>query len=170
MIPIHSMPFYAIYFIDSNTGCEIISKNFSQNEYDVNIISGMLKALELFINHLAYSPSFERLQEINFQGISVVYERYGTKDHPILCVGVSKRVENSHKEHKLLQFLVQEFYTMYRPFIESYHGDIRPFRSYQERLDRFQYEWEPILTFLDSSAREQEFNQVSYPPFIQPSL
>ena len=101
LLSINSIPFHSIYLIDGETGVEYISKNYSENKYDVNVITGMFKALETFINHLAYSENYEHLQEINFKGLRIVYERYnpafGKKS--LLCVGVSKKEEDAKIEH-----------------------------------------------------------------------
>ena len=104
-------PFHAIYLIDSQSGILLISKNYSQNNFDVNVISGMLSALETFVNHLAYAHQFQELQEINFQGLRILYERYGPSEHSVLCVGISKKEDNLEMEHSILNYIVKQFYT-----------------------------------------------------------
>ena len=139
----NSIPFHSIYLIDGETGCELISKNYSDNEYDVNVITGMFKALETFINHLAYSDRYEYLQEINFKGLRIVYERYnpafGKKS--LLCVGISKKVEDAKIEHAFLQKIVIDFYNVYEPIIQHFKGDVMPFQCFFNRLEEYQYNW-----------------------------
>ena len=90
MIPHLSDLFHAIYFIHGKSGLELFSREYTTIKCDVNIITGMFNALETFINHLAYSNAYERLQEIKFHGLTIKFEQYGSKKDPLLCVGVCK--------------------------------------------------------------------------------
>ena len=139
-------PFHAIYLIDSNMGVELVSKCYSPNIVDVNKISGMIRALEMFINHLAYSDQFEQLQEINFQGISVVFERYGSAHHAVLCVGISKHAVELPIEHVILKQIVQDFYHEFSSQIMGFHGDVRPFRRFADYLSGFPFNWQTNIS------------------------
>ncbi len=162
ILPINSIPFHSIYLIDGETGCELISKNYSENKYDVNVITGMFKALETFINHLAYSDRYEHLQEINFKGLRIVYERFNPAfgEKSLLCVGVSKKVEDANIEHAFLQKIVIDFYNTYKPFIQHFRGDVMPFKSFFYRLEEFQYNW-------NSDQKEPSFHDYNTPQIVK---
>ena len=145
-------PFHAIFLIDSNTGVELISQSYSSNIVDVNRISGMLRALEIFINHLAYSDQFEQLQEINFQGISVVFERYGSAHHAVLCVGISKRASDLHIEHVILTQIVRDFYREFSSQIIGFQGDVRPFRRFADYLAGFPSNWQTQISEIPQTS------------------
>lgn len=129
--------FHAIYFIHANTGAELVSKQTPVVTFDVNLITGMFNALETFINHLAYSNEFETLQDINFQGLSIIYERYGRDPNAILCVGVCDRELDSRKCHSILHQLVQDFYTTFTPEIRNFKGIVKPFKQFLPYLETF---------------------------------
>jgi len=98
-------------------------------------MSGMLKALEVFINHLSYANQYDRIQEINFQGTRIVYERLGS----VMAVGISKKV-NEEQEHYLLNYLLSEFIEQYRDYIPNEGGNMAPFQPFRHRLQRFEQE------------------------------
>jgi len=149
-------PFHAIFLIDSNMGVELVSKRYSQktpNILDADKISGILRALEMFINHLAYSNQFdEQLQEINFQGISVVFERYGKAHQTVLCVGISKRVSNLQLEHVILKQIVRDFYREFSPQLLAFQGDVRPFRRFTNYLSEFPHNWQTQISEVPQST------------------
>lgn len=122
--------FHGIYFIHAHTGSQLISKHTPNITFDVDLITGMFNALESFINHLAYSSQFETLQDINFQGLSLIYERYGESPHSIMCVGVCDRNKDTKHAHEILQKLVRDFYFTYAPEIRKFRGNVRPFQHF----------------------------------------
>ncbi len=123
--------FHGIYFIHAHTGTQLASKQTPTLNFDIDLVTGMFNALESFINHLAYSNKFETLQDINFQGLSIIYERYGQGTNAILCVGVCERDVNPKYAHHYLHELVQIFYTTFSPEIRNFKGDVRPFQQFQ---------------------------------------
>lgn len=129
--------FHGIYFIHANTGSQLISKQTPSITFDVDLITGMFNALESFINHLAYSSRFETLQDINFQGLSLIYERYGNAPHSVMCVGVCDRNRDTKQAHFILQRLVKDFYTTFTPEIRNFRGDIRPFQHFLPYIQMF---------------------------------
>ncbi|UYP48313.1 hypothetical protein NEF87_004598 [Candidatus Lokiarchaeum ossiferum] len=164
-----TIPFHAIFLIDSRSGCDLISQNYSQNIFDVDIISGMLKALEMFVSHLAYSQNYEQLQEINFQGLRIVYERLGPVSSSVLCVGISKKEENLELEHLILKNILVEFYSAYHPFLTEFHGDVVPFRSFKKRLLQYRFEWNNLLTH-SSPSIENMIEQMSMEMYRTPQV
>ena len=158
MNPTKTIPFHAIFLIDSQSGCDLISHNYSQNVFDVDIISGMLKALEMFVSHLAYSQNYEQLQEINFQGLRIVYERLGSGTNSVLCVGISKKEEEVSIEHLILQNILSEFYTTYFPYLSEFRGEVVPFRSFKNRLIQYSSHWAQI-----SAQKNQRKHNLSTP-------
>jgi len=162
ILPMNSIPFHSIYLIDGETGVEYVSKNYSENKYDVNVITGMFKALETFINHLAYSENYEHLQEINFKGLRIVYERYnpafGKKS--LLCVGISKKEEDAMIEHAFLQKIVIDFYNVYEPVIQHFKGDVMPFQCFFNRLEEYQYNW-------NSDQKDPTFQGYNSPQIVK---
>ncbi len=141
--------------IDGTSGCDLISYSYSKNGFDVNIITGMFKALEMFINHLAYSDSFEQLEEINFQGLRIIYERYGSTAHPILCVGISKKQESIEIEHILLKHILFDFYQNYTPYFTNFVGDVVPFRTFKVKLEDLEKNWQDIADFYGSNDSDE---------------
>ena len=129
--------FHGIYFIHAQSGSQLISKQTPSITFDVDLITGMFNALESFINHLAYSSQFETLQDINFQGLSLIYERYGRSPNAVLCVGVCDREKDSQKAHQLLKELLTEFYMTFSPEIRNFKGDVRPFQHFLPYIDLF---------------------------------
>ncbi|MCF2141022.1 MAG: hypothetical protein K9W44_13270 [Candidatus Lokiarchaeota archaeon] len=131
-------PFFAIYMLDSNSGVELISHSFipSRIDLDINAISGMFKALELFINNMAYSNQFETVQEINFQGMRIVYERYGPPHNQILCVGLSRKIISAKKEHHVLKVVIRDFYETYRDQLRNFQGEVKHFQNFYAILQK----------------------------------
>lgn len=164
-----TIPFHAIFIIDSQSGCDLISQNYSQKIFDVDIISGMLKALEMFVSHLAYSQNYEQLQEINFQGLRIVYERLGSASNSVLCVGISKKEENLDLEHLILKNILVEFYSAYHPFLTEFHGEVVPFRSFKKRLLQYRFEWNSLLTH-SSLNYENVLDRISMEPYSSPQV
>ncbi|MHA1522036.1 MAG: hypothetical protein ACTSRK_17815 [Promethearchaeota archaeon] len=130
-------PFFAIFILDSNSGVELVSHSFENPriDLDVDALSGMFKALELFINNMAYSDQFEAVQEINFHEKRIVYERYGPPNHQILCVGVSRKVISTKKEHYVLKAIVRDFYETYRPQLQNFVGEVKYFENFYPILE-----------------------------------
>jgi hypothetical protein len=139
--------FHAIYLIHSITGTELISKNFTANGFDVDIISGMFKALEIFINQLAYSQSFERLEEINFGNLSVIYERFGNGINTILCVGICGRDFHQEYSHAILKRLVRDFYYQFEMNIANYKGSVNKFQAFLPILNELDRRNQTISSF-----------------------
>lgn len=129
-------PFFAIYILDSNSGVELVSHSYvrSRVDLDVNAVSGMFKALELFINNMAYSHQFETVQEINFQGMRIVYERYGPLHKQILCVGLSQKSVSAKKEHHVLKAIVRDFYDTYHDHLINFQGEVKYFQNFNPIL------------------------------------
>jgi RNase P protein component len=125
--------FQAVYIIDANTGISLVSQDFSDQHFDEDLISGMFRALETFINHLAYSNEFEKIQEINFQGVRIIYERYGG-DHPVLGVAISKKQDPIATERLLLKNILQDFYQTYQSQFNNFRGNVLPFQQFRNRL------------------------------------
>jgi hypothetical protein len=137
-----SSPFYSVYIIDALSGVELISYEYAQTQtvIDINAISGLLNALEMFINNLAYCSQYERVQDINFQGTRIVYEHYTISSHGVLCVGISNKQDPAPLEHFLLKEIVMEFASCYRRQLVNFRGNVQPFRAFTRRLSAFPFE------------------------------
>jgi len=128
--------------IDSVSGVELISYEYARTQtvIDINAISGLLNALEMFINNLAYCSQYERVQEINFQGTRIVYEHYTLASHGVLCVGISNKQYPAPLEHFLLKEIVMEFSSCFQRQLVNFHGNVQPFRTFTKRLSAFPFE------------------------------
>ncbi len=126
----HDGPFHAIYIIDSNSGLTLLAQNYSNRSFDDDLMSGMLKALESFISHLAYADEYERIQEINFLGSRIIYERKG----PIMAVGISKKTDEQ-QEHAMLNRILTEFQDRFSYYFNGFVGNIKPFQDFKPRLE-----------------------------------
>jgi hypothetical protein len=124
--------FHAIFFIDANSGLTLLSQTFSQTQYDEDLISGMLRALDSFINHLCYSNQVEIIQEINFKGSRIVYERVG----PVIGAAISKK-QNQDMEHFVLKTILEDFYQQCGSYLIPFFGNVVPFHQYRNRLMSF---------------------------------
>ncbi|MHA1775235.1 MAG: hypothetical protein DRO88_05940 [Promethearchaeia archaeon] len=150
-------PFYAIYMLDSNSGVELVSHSFipSKAELDINAVSGMFKALELFINNMAYSNQFETVQEINFQGMRIVYERYGAPHSQILCVGLSRKIVSAKKEHHVLKAIVRDFYETYQEHLQNFQGEVRYFQNYYSVLQKVPEYFQQLVPYYRPIVNKQ---------------
>lgn len=155
----YNSPFYAIYMLDSNSGVELVSHSFipSKAELDINAVSGMFKALELFINNMAYSNQFETVQEINFQGMRIVYERYGSSKNQILCVGLSRKIFSAKKEHHVLKAIVRDFYETYRSHLQNFQGEVGHFQNYYAVLQRVPEYFHKVVPYYRPGLNNQPF-------------
>jgi hypothetical protein len=130
-----SNPFHAIFLIESNTGLTLASRKFSNYDYDEDLISGMFKALESFISHLSYSNQFERIQEINFQGSCIIFDRRG----PVTAVAITQKMDCT-VEHQILKSLLDRFINDYGVHLEYFRGNIAPFQDFQRKLNTISFD------------------------------
>ncbi|MHA1674790.1 MAG: hypothetical protein ACTSYI_14340 [Promethearchaeota archaeon] len=158
-------PFFGIFILDSNSGVELVSHSYSPTrvDLDVNAISGMFKALELFINNMAYSNQFESVQEINFQGLRIVYERYGPVDHQILCVGVSRKVISTKKEHYVLKAIVRDFFESYRQQLMNFQGEVKYFENFYPVLANIPAYFSKIIPYYNPGYASSPQSSISRP-------
>ena len=142
--PDPSCPFHSIFIIDSNTGLSLVSQNYTEGaSYDEDLICGMFKAMESFVNHLAYSHTVERIQEINFQGMRIIYERRGPAQSAILGIAITKKSESIQNERSYLGAIVDEFYETYTPHLKNFYGNMTPFQGFRQRLAGYNYQIDP---------------------------
>jgi len=114
-------PFHAVYLIDNITGSVLLSNkytNFSSTNED--LISGFLSAMNMFVQELRNDKT-EEIQEINFQGSRILYERKGR----LMCIGFSKK-SNLEIERAILKEIMQDFYFRFEPLIKNFNGFISP--------------------------------------------
>jgi hypothetical protein len=122
-------PFYAIFLIEAKTGLTLLSHQYAQYSYDEDLLSGMFKALESFVSHLSYAHQFDWIQDINFQGTRIVYERKAG----VMAVGISQKMD-SEREHSVLQQLLDEFILQYGSFLTNFKGNVAPFKQFRDKL------------------------------------
>jgi hypothetical protein len=156
----NASPFYGVFILDSNSGVELISHSYipSRIDLDVNAISGMFKALELFVNNMAYSNQFETVQEINFQGTRFVYERYGPPHRQILCVGVSRKMISLKKEHHVLKAIVRDFYETFRPSLQNFQGEVKNFEQFHPVLEEISRYFQESLSIHNPTLSTPRFS------------
>ena len=80
--------FHALYFIDYETGALLVSNRYtdSLNFLKDDLICSFLNAINLFINEVNEGAN-EELQEINFKGTRILYEREGR----LLAIAITKK-------------------------------------------------------------------------------
>lgn len=123
-------PFHAVYFVDNITGAMLVSKKYSHEmNKNEDLISSFLNAINLFINEI--QDNKEEVQEINFKGTRILYERKGR----LICIGISKKMQLK-LERTLLHGILSDFYGKFKPFIEKFSGVINPsMLEYKERIN-----------------------------------
>ena len=87
--------FHAIYFVDYETGSLLVSNRYT-NSIDFlkdDLICSFLSAINLFINEIKKGVN-EELQEINFRGTRILYEREGK----LLAIAIQKKQIYKWKE------------------------------------------------------------------------
>jgi len=123
--------FHAIYFIDYETGALLVSNRYtdSLNFLKDDLISSFLNAINLFINEINEGAN-EELQEINFKGTRILYEREGR----LLAIAITKKT-NLQMERGILREIMEDFYIRFKNFIDNFNGAIIPsIRDYKKRL------------------------------------
>ena len=123
--------FHAIYFLDYETGSLLVSNRFSNNLSFLrdDLICSFLNAINLFINELKEGGN-EELQEINFRGTRILYEREGK----LLAIAITKKT-NLQMERGILREIVEDFYIRFKNYINNFNGEINPaILDYKKRL------------------------------------
>lgn len=124
--------FHAIYFIDYETGALLVSNRYSDglNFLKDDLICSFLNAINLFINEVNKGEN-EELQEINFRGTRILYQREGR----LLAIAITKKT-NLQMERGIMREIVEDFYIRYKNFINNFNGEIDPsVLSYKKRLE-----------------------------------
>jgi len=85
--------------------------------------------INLFINEVN-SGENEELQEINFKGTRILYEREGR----LLAIAITKKT-NLQIERGILREVMEDFYIRFKNYIINFNGEINPsLRDYKKRL------------------------------------
>ncbi|MFX1389047.1 MAG: hypothetical protein ACFE9Z_03175 [Promethearchaeota archaeon] len=124
--------FHAIYFIDYETGALLVSNRYTDNLNFLkdDLICSFLNAIDLFINEVN-KGSNEELQEINFKGTRILYEREGR----LLVIAITKKT-NLQIERGILREIVEDFYIRFKTFINNFNGEVNPLiLNYKKRLE-----------------------------------
>lgn len=124
--------FHAIYFIDYETGAMLVSNRFTSNSNFLkdDLICSFLNALNLFINEINEGAD-EELQEINFRDTRILYQREGR----LLAIAITKKT-NLQMERGIFREIVEDFYTRFKTYINSFNGAITPaVLEYKKRLE-----------------------------------
>jgi hypothetical protein len=123
--------FHALYFIDYETGALLVSNRYTDNINFLkeDLICSFLNAINLFINEVNEGAN-EELQEINFKGTRILYEREGR----LLAIAITKKT-NLNLERGILREIVEDFYIRFKNYINSFNGEIDPaILDYKKRL------------------------------------
>ncbi len=130
--------FQAIFILDAESGNSLVAKSYSKKNYDDDLVSGMFKALESFVNHLAYTSNYEHLHEISFGESRIVYERLGNSlvlgSTPLLGVAIVKDSTNPTKIHMVLNNILEKFSEDYSQYLLHFRGNTKPFQSFSRSL------------------------------------
>ncbi|MFX0002993.1 MAG: hypothetical protein ACFE9C_02385 [Candidatus Hodarchaeota archaeon] len=123
--------FHALYFIDYETGALLVSNRYTDNLNLLkdDLICSFLNAINLFINEVN-EGSNEELQEINFKGTRILYEREGR----LLAIAITKKT-NLQIERGILREIVEDFYIRFKQQINNFNGEVYPaILDYKKRL------------------------------------
>jgi len=124
--------FHALYFIDYETGALLVSNRYtdSLNFLKDDLICSFLSAINLFINEVNEGGN-EELQEINFKGTRILYEREGR----LLAIAITKKT-NLQMERGILKEIVEDFYIRFKNLINNFNGEVNPsILNYKKRLE-----------------------------------
>lgn len=124
--------FHAIYFIDYETGALLVSNRYSDDIKFLkdDLICSFLNAINLFINEVNIGTN-EELQEINFRGTRILYQREGR----LLAIGITKKT-NLQIERGIMKEIVEDFYIRFKNFINNFNGEVDPsVLNYKKRLE-----------------------------------
>jgi len=124
--------FHAIYFIDYESGALFVSNRYSDalSFLKDDLICSFLNAINLFINEINKGVK-EELQEINFKGTRILYEREGR----LLAIAITKKT-NLQMERGILREIVEDFYIRFKNFINNFNGAVDPsILNYKKRLE-----------------------------------
>jgi hypothetical protein len=125
--------FHAIYFIDYETGALLVSNRYtnSLNFLKEDLICSFLNAINLFINEVNEGVN-EELQEINFKGTRIIYQREGR----LLAIAITRKT-NLQMERGILREIVEDFYIRFKNYINNFNGEVNPsILNYKKRLER----------------------------------
>ncbi|MFX0105289.1 MAG: hypothetical protein ACFE75_07350 [Candidatus Hodarchaeota archaeon] len=125
--------FHAIYIIDYETGALFVSNKYSDDLSFLrdDLICSFLNAINLFINEINMGVK-EELQEINFRGTRILYEREGR----LLAIAITKKT-NLQMERGILREIVEDFYIRFKNFINNFNGAVDPsVHNYKKRLEK----------------------------------
>jgi hypothetical protein len=123
--------FHALYLIDYETGALLVSNRYTDNLNLLkdDLICSFLNAIDLFINEVNKGVN-EELQEINFRGTRILYEREGR----LLAIAITKKT-NLQMERGILREIVEDFYIRFKGDINSFNGEVNPaILNYKKRL------------------------------------
>jgi len=124
--------FHALYFIDYETGALLVSNRYtdSLNFLQDDLICSFLNAINLFINEVNEGAN-EELQEINFKGTRILYQREGR----LLAIAITKKT-NLQIERGILREIVEDFYIRFKSLINNFNGEVSPsILNYKKRLE-----------------------------------
>ncbi|MFX1365553.1 MAG: hypothetical protein ACFFCE_06130 [Promethearchaeota archaeon] len=124
--------FHAIYFIDYESGALLVSNRYSDglNFLKDDLICSFLNAINLFINEVNIGSN-EEIQEINFRGTRILYQREGR----LLAIGITKKT-NLQIERGIMREIVDDFYLRFKNFINNFNGEVDPsVLNYKKRLE-----------------------------------
>jgi hypothetical protein len=94
-----------------------------------DLICSFLNAINLFINEVNEGAN-EELQEINFRGTRILYEREGR----LLAIAITKKT-NLQIERGILREIVEDFYIRFKHQINNFNGEVYPgILDYKKRL------------------------------------
>jgi len=137
-IRIQQPRFHAIYFLDNISGALFLSKKYSKSsEFSSNedLISGFLNALNLFIKEIKNQSKNDEIQEINFQETRLLYSRKGR----LLVVAITRKT-NLRIERRILNEIVNDFYSRFETSINQFNGIIDPqIKLYKKRLENINF-------------------------------
>jgi hypothetical protein len=119
-----------LYLIHSHTGICLIHRKYGSIEFNQDLVSGFLTALKDF--SVEFSKGSGELKVIDMQ---VFYLMLVFKEGVLVTAAADKN-DDSKIMHKKLNEVIDMFLDEFDDKLESWSGDVRIFRGFEEKFDK----------------------------------
>ena len=118
-----------VYLISNFTGICLIHRKYGTIEFNQDLVSGFLTALKDF--SVEFSKGSGELKIIDMQ---IFYLLLVFKEG-ILCTAAADKNDDAKITHKILSGIIDKFLERYGNLMESWSGDVRMFRGFENVMD-----------------------------------
>jgi hypothetical protein len=118
-----------VYLISNYTGICLVHRRYGTIEFNQDLVSGFLTALKDF--SVEFSKGSGELKIIDMQ---IFYLLLVFKEG-ILCTAAADKNDDAKITHKVLSGIIDKFIERYGDLMESWSGDIRVFKGFENVMD-----------------------------------